>query len=104
MKKLILCLTLCSLLGCTAHNDPTVMATNKTTLAGSGEYVGTLPDGRKIVRYQLEMGSNIHNHWIYVTDGSITINRTETHGKSSSNHVDVIIDGVKYRPVVEEEQ
>lgn len=84
------------------HDDPTVMATNKAALAGSGEYVGTLPDGRKIVRYQLEMGDNLHNHWIYVTDGSITINRTESHGKTSSNHVDVIIDGVKYLPVVEE--
>lgn len=103
MKKLVLCLILCSLFGCTAHNDPTVMAINKTTLAGSGEYVGTLPDGRKIVRYQIDMGDT-HDHWIYVTDGSIAINRTETHGKSSSNHVDVIIDGVKYRPVVEEEQ
>lgn len=77
------------------------MTANKTTLAGSGEYIGTLPDGRKIVRYKLDMGSNIHDHWIYVTEGSITINRTESHGKSSSNHVDVIIDGVKYQPVVE---
>lgn len=102
MKNLILCFALCFLLGCTAHNDPTVMTTNKATLAGSGEYVGTLPDGRKIVRYQLEMGSNLHNHWIYVTDGSITLNRTEPNGKTSSNHVDVIIDGVKYLPVVEE--
>lgn len=102
MKKLLIAFCLIGLAGCTQYNDPTVMATNKATLETSGEYVGTLPDGRRIVRYRLEMGDNIHDHWVYVTEGSITINRTENHGKTSSNHVDVIIDGVKYAPVVEE--
>lgn len=107
MKKLLaFCMigfAFCIIVGCTQHNDPTVMATNKAILGTSGEYVGTLPDGRKIVRYRLEMGDNIHDHWVYVTEGSITINRTENHGKTRSNHVDVIIDGVKYAPVVEEQ-
>lgn len=103
MKKLLLAFCMIGLVGCAPeHNDPTVMATNKSTLGTSGEYVGTLPDGRKIVRYEIEMGRK-HNHWVYVTEGSITINRTENHGKTSSNHVDVIIDGVKYAPVVEEQ-
>lgn len=84
--------------GCTAHNDPAVMATNATTLSGAGEPVGTLPDGRRIVRYRLEMGSNTKDHWVYITDNTITINREERHGKHTNNHVDVIVDGVHYTP------
>jgi len=99
--KYIFCLFVFSLLfvecGCTTRNDPTVVKANEATLAGSGEAVGTLPDGRKVVRYRIEMGDS-HDHWLYVTDGSITINRSQSNGKTTSNHVDVIIDGVKYTP------
>lgn len=102
MKKLIVCFVIAISLfaGCTAHNDPAIMSINKSTLAGSGEEVGVLPDGRKVIRFQLEMGSHYHDHWIYVVEGSptVTVNRTESHGKSSSNHADVIIDGVNYTP------
>ena len=87
--------------GCTPHNDPAIMSSNKSVLAGNGEEVGVLPDGRKLVRYRLSMGSNIRYHWVYIVDNTITINRTESHCKTSSNHVDVIIDGVTYKPVVE---
>lgn len=109
MKKLIvffcfvIAISLFAISGCTVHNDPAIMSSNKSVLAGNGEEVGTLPDGRKLVRYRLAMGSNIHDHWVYVVGNTITINRTESHGKTSSNHVDVIIDGVNYKPVVEEE-
>jgi len=48
---------LCFVVGCTSHNDPTVMSANKATLAEKGEFVGTLPDGRQISRYKIEMGS-----------------------------------------------
>ena len=87
--------------GCTStsHSDPQIMSLNKTTLSRSGEDVGTLPDGRKVVRYEIEMGSSIHNHWLYVVDGSITVNRAERQGKGLANHVDVIIDGTRYEPI-----
>ena len=85
--------------GCTSHTDPSVIALNKANLAKAGEEVGVLPDGRRVVRYELEMGSNIHNHRLYVVDGSITVNRTESHGKARANHTDVIIDGIKYNLV-----
>ena len=85
--------------GCTSHTDPSVIALNKANLAKAGEEVGILPDGRRVVRYELEMGDRLHNHWLYVVDGSITVNRTEKHGKTSANHTDVIIDGIKYNLV-----
>lgn len=87
-----------SAVGCVQPNDPTVMSNNKATLAGDGEEIGTLPDGRKLVRYRLQMGSQ-NDHWVYVTNNTITINHTEQHGKTSSNHTEVIIDGVIYQPV-----
>jgi hypothetical protein len=61
------------------------MALNKANLSKAGEEVGVLPDGRRVIRYEIEMGSNIHNHWLYVVDGSITVNRTESHGKTRAS-------------------
>jgi uncharacterized protein YcfL len=99
MNRMIAIVTLLFVVGCTSHDDPTVMYKNKTTLSKSGEEVGVLPDGRRVVRYELEMGSNIHNHWLYVVDGTITINHTESHGKTTANHVHVVIEGQKYNLV-----
>jgi len=99
MKKLSILCFVALFIGCTPHNDPTIMSNNKAVLAGDGETVGTLPDGRRVVRYRLDMGSEIKDHWVYVVDNTITINRTELHGKISSNHVDVIVNGVTYQPV-----
>ena len=79
MKKFIL-LLLMLVGGCTKYNDPTVMANNKARLSQNGEYVGTLPDGRKVVRYCIEMGDAIGNHWIYVTEGSTTSISTQNRG------------------------
>ncbi len=87
------------LFGCAGRNDPEVLKENRTTLSGEGEPVGTLLDGRKVVRYPINMGAT-HNHWLYVVDGSVTVNHTRTTGKNSSaNFVEVIIDGVKYKKV-----
>lgn len=102
MTRLILALSvlMLSCVGCDiSHTDPSVMALNKANLAKSGEEVGVLPDGRRVVRYELEMGSNKYNHWLYVVDGSITVNRTVTNGNTSANHTSVIIDDIKYNLV-----
>lgn len=96
MRWFILCSVM--LIGCqTAYNDPVVVEQNRITLSGVGESVGTLPDGRKVVRYEIEMGSNL-NHWIYVAENTITVNHTETHGKTTANHTEVIIDGKVFVP------
>jgi len=97
MKFFILCLCL-ALVGCADRNDASVVATNKATLSGNGETVGTLPDGRVITRYRIDMGSGpgSHDHWVYVTNGSISINRNEQSGKTTYNEVQVILDGQRY--------
>lgn len=88
-------------------NDPTVVSYNKQQLSGPGEEIGVLPDGRKLVRYQVSMGRNnlgtyYHPHWVYVIDNSITINREIQEGKTTTNHVEVIVDGIFYKPVERE--
>jgi hypothetical protein len=101
--KLFLILFCLLIAGCgTPHNDPAIMAQNRVTLSGKGEQVGTLPDGREIRRYYINMGK-LHDHWIYVTNDTITINRTISQGKTTFNHVSVIINGIEYKPVEKEE-
>lgn len=103
MNKIFL-FSLLVLMGCnTRYDDPTVVAINQHRLAGQGDTVGTLPDGRKVIRYPIDMGT-AHSHWIYVVDNTITVNRTESHGKTTSNHVDVIINGVTYKPELEQQE
>lgn len=97
---------LLALAGCTDYTDPTIVTQNKTTLSGTGFPVGTLPDGRKVIRYEIEMGSNRHNHWIYIVDDgktpSISVNNTVQNGKATGLQTYIVIDGVKYQRVEEE--
>ena len=74
-------------------DHPDVISANKEHLSTNGEVVGKLPDGREVVRYKIGMGTGNYAHWIYVVKDSttITLNHTVTHGKSSSNHVEVDI-------------
>jgi len=102
MKMTIALLTLC-LVGCPNSDDPKIMLANKNNLATAGQEVGVLPDGRKVIRYELDMGRE-HNHWIYVTDGSVSLNRKVSYGEDSTmNDVQVIIEGKKYNlsPIIE---
>lgn len=64
------------LVGCESSNSPRIQALNKTTLSSEGQFVGILPDGRSVYRYQIERGIGVHNHWLYVTDNSITTNHS----------------------------
>jgi len=82
------------LCGCAGPRDPGILASNRTILSGPGEDVGTLPDGRKIVRYELDIGYegvNRRSHWLYVTEDSTTINRTEKVGKADVNRVETFL-------------
>ena len=98
MNKKILILLFLLFLGCDDVSESDLSIKNEKTLKRGGEYVGTLPDGRKITRYEIDRGCCKHNHWIYIVSGSISINSTETIGKTTHNSVQVIIDGIEYFP------
>lgn len=57
---------------------------------------GTLPDGRKIKYVVVSRGASYHDHYIYFVDGAITVNRSVSQGKTTTNQVTVLIDGVEY--------
>ncbi len=84
-------------------DSPEVIKINQNTLSGPGEEIGVLPDGRKVVRYQIEIGSNLHNHFIYMENDVVTVNHEKSHGKADYNHVEVFIDNQKFSlvPMVE---
>lgn len=88
------------LVGCgeVDRNHPSIVAINQQTLSGKGEEVGVLPDGRKIVRYGLHMGTNHHPHWVYVVDNVFTHNSEISQGKTTVNQTEVVINGVTYIP------
>ncbi len=92
MKSLILSVIMCiSLVGCSTEQER--LQINNTTLSSDGEFVGTFKDGTELRRF--EIYNSGHNHWVYVVGKAVTVNRIEHHGKTSSNRVEVFIDGVK---------
>lgn len=97
MKNFITILFVASMIiGCTNPNDPSVVAWNKKNLSSTGEEVGILPDGRKVVRYEISRGDKL-SHWVYIVNGSVTTNHLEKNGKTDVNHVEVMIEGTSYR-------
>jgi hypothetical protein len=91
MKKLIICLFL--FVGCQTPNSTEVVNSNQATLSSDGEFVGTLKDGRKLIRYRIDRGSILHDHWVYVVEGSISINYTVSRGKNNRlNDTMILID------------
>jgi hypothetical protein len=93
----IIFLSLVLFSGCSEYNSPEIMSKNKLTFAGPGETVGTLPDGRVISRYRIDMGEYMHDHWIYVCSNTITVNTVQSQGKNgTASLIQVMVDGVKY--------
>jgi hypothetical protein len=92
MKKLIVCLFL--FVGCSEPKiEPSMIDLNKKSLSSDGEFVGTLKDGRKLIRYEISMGKYKHTHWVYVVDGSTSVNYLVNRGKNNtSNETMVFID------------
>lgn len=76
--KLIFAFLIVLICGCKDSNDPRVIKNNKLTLSQNGEEIGILPDGRKVFRYRIDMGDYHSDHWIYVVEKSITVNREES--------------------------
>ncbi len=102
MKHLLL-LAL-SVLALTACDDPAIVnATNKTQLSGDGEEIGTLKDGRKVVRFAVDR-VNERTHYVYVvSDGSSVTENHSTGGKHPKTETTVVIDGKEYieKPAIE---
>lgn len=102
MKKLSFVILAMLSIGCDIKypDHPKVVAYNKQVLSNNGDEIGTLPDGRKVIRYEISRG-DYHSHTIYVVSDTMTVttNRLERNGKTSFNRTEsVIIDGVKYLP------
>lgn len=51
--------------GCTERNDPKIVQQNNYRFQGPGEYVGTMGDGIRVYRWEIEMGPHHQNHFIY---------------------------------------
>lgn len=99
MKKLIfICLLL--LAGCD-NDTPEINAKRQKEFNSGGYVVGTLNDGRKVTRYEIENGKGQqHNHWIYVVDStaSTSTNFEILAGKTHKNETVVVVNGVQYVP------
>lgn len=96
MKKLIfICLLL--LAGC-ENDTPKIVEKRQKEFKSGGYVVGTLNDGRKVTRYEIENFSR--NHWIYVVDStaSVSTNFEFSEGKTTKNETVVVVDGVQYVP------
>lgn len=88
--------------GCTSQQE--VLQQNKAELSRDGDDIGVLPDGRKLRRYCIwrYVGDNGYQEdYVYVVDGSVSVNRTIRKGKTSKHQTTVFIDGIEYKPVDE---
>lgn len=99
--KFLALIALLPLVGCTDSTSPEVVDVNARTLSGNGTHIGTLPDGRNIVRYNISRGSS-YEHYVYVVNGSTTVTTRVSAGKSSRPQVTVLIDGETYAKVNKE--
>lgn len=103
MKKLIfICLLL--LAGCEVDNDTPKNIANRQKEFNSGGYVvGTLNDGRKVTRYEIE-NNGLHNHWIYVVDSTSSVSTNfavdagDPDSNATRNETVVVVNGVQYVP------
>ena len=91
--KRMLALSLLLLAGCGGYDRD---AKNQAELSGKGQYVGTLPDGREVTRYEIEHPGE--NHFIYVVSGSVSTNHEVKTDDTSRVYTEVVIDGIVYRP------
>ena len=96
---MLLCMVMA---GCVEEDDPSIAVKNRETLSGQGKEIGILPDGRKVSQYYISRGDLKEGHFLYVVDGSITLNRDVSDGENTINHVEVLIDGQKFKLIPEE--
>jgi len=93
MKKLsiLICALICA--GCSPDTAQT-QSINKSILSGEGVFIGALPDGRSVNRYDIDRGTGNPEHYVYVVsdNSSLSINYHE----SKSNKTIVVIDGKEF--------
>lgn len=102
MKRLIfICLLL--LAGC-KNDTPEINAKRQKEFNSGGYVVGTLNDGRKVTRYEIENGQTNHKHWIYVVDSTSSVSTNfevdagDPDSAATRNETVVVVDGVRYVP------
>lgn len=109
MKKIIvlICLSIgvASNSSCSSSNSPSVVAENQTNLQSNGFKVGIFEDGAELRRWRISTGTLASPHYVYRVfpkDGTKEPEVTSVNlmdGKTPA--VTVVIDGVKYTPVIE---
>jgi len=98
MKKIIVLFFLL-LAGCDNMDEERAVEKRKKEFSSGGFVIGSLPDGRKITRYEIE-NSDRANHWIYVVDHTASTTITYPSGKTKKTIV--VIDGIEYVPNAEQ--
>jgi hypothetical protein len=90
MRKLFVMFAFGLCLGCGGSNSQIlskIAHDNASELSGGGEDIGTLTDGRKIVRYEVKRFKSeavikgVDTHYVYVVDGSVSVNSEVPVGK-----------------------
>jgi hypothetical protein len=96
----IIALSLC-LVGCTFSEQESKNLTQSNL--DNPEVIGQL-NGHTLYRVEIVRPGNKPNHWVYFfdTNPTVTVNRTETQGKSTVNKVEVMINGKKFIAVEKE--
>lgn len=95
MKKLILlCLLLAAItlftVACSRENTQGALKDTSNSFENP-QLVGTLPDGRNVKVVIREMGTLMHNHYIYFVDNVTTVNETVKTGKNTYHTVRAFI-------------
>lgn len=91
MKKAIIVSCFLIFSACDSTEKPfNIIEENKQSLVGDGEFVGTLKDGRKLIRYKI-INNRANSHWVYVIDGSISVNYNIHSGKNNTRNETVVI-------------
>ena len=80
MKQILIALAIVVLSGC--GNSPSQHTAN---WKNCGEYMGTLPDGRKVYCYEIER--NMATHWLYVIENGDEVSVSFKQGKHTVSQV-----------------
>ncbi len=96
MKTKLLCIftALGLLSSCNDATPDSISASNQANLSGEGEFIGTLKDGRKIVRHTITTFGNTR-HYVYVVSDGSSVSSNYQEDKSGVKTT-VVIDGKNY--------
>lgn len=109
MKNIIVICIAILFASCSNSTTPEVVANNQHNLVQSGFVVGTFADGSELQRWNISNGAIGHTHYVYritaknskTSPDTTTINYQVPAGKTTRTETIVLIDGVKYVPLIE---